>query len=96
MNDECTGPFSDAFNCPVHDPRKNAQTRPKSSWERRAEDAEARHTALLAALDALVANWRDIANELRDEYGADLSQDTPYRVCADRLAAEIAKHREAR
>jgi len=87
MNDECTGPFSDAFNCPVHDPRKNAQTRPKSSWERRAEDAEARHTALLVALDALVMVMRTTHQ---------LTQDGITQKWADQLAADLAKHREAR
>jgi len=80
MNDECTGPFTDAFDCPVHDPRKNAQTRPKGPWERRAEAMEA-YAALLAALDAL-------ATEMDQEH-AD-------RYFAGKLKDILATHRKAR
>ena len=48
---------------------------------------------LLAALDALVANWREIVQCRMDEHYADPIGRERLTYCADRLVAELAKHR---
>jgi len=57
----------------------------RTGTERRAtvRHQNERQTALLAALDALVQEWNSSTSQI-------------VRNCATRLAAELAKHREAR
>jgi len=62
---QCTGPFSDAFECPVHDPRKRVSA-PKSD---RAEVSEQKkELQRLRAKVAILTRARDHWKRLADRY----------------------------
>ena len=65
MSDKCSGPFSRIEDCPVH--RPSQQTRPKSSWEVRAEAAESALAELRAATQSLVGKL-DVIIPIVDGY----------------------------
>ena len=73
-------------------------SRSRDPWSVRADyDAlRVRHAALLAALDALVMNWRSREQQYRHLRPHDEATADTLRSCATELVAEVKKHQDVR
>lgn len=71
---DCTGPFSDAFDCPVHDPRKAAPVPASPAG---------------GSLQALVVTWRTSA-QWESEGMTNIQYAAALEQCADDLDAILA------